>query len=181
MSANPNSVTGQGEFHDSIKPSKPMTTKGHRIGQPIGNEAVPEFHAQTYPPGTAPKDHTFYPNPISEIPGQALNPNMDPSLRTGGLDIPGATSQSVYNQSAYARPMEGQTSSELRDNRTGRHGLERVGASTEPMVAEDTVRRKGQDIPSELERAVKAKMAEGEYKSHQEVSSSAGKIASERP
>jgi hypothetical protein len=87
----------------------------------------------------------------------------------------------VYNQSAFSRPMEGQTSSELRDKRTGRHGLERVGASTAPMVAEDTVRRKGQDIPSEMERAAKAKMAEGEYRAQMEVPASAQNIASERP
>ncbi|KAK0632919.1 hypothetical protein B0T14DRAFT_469969 [Immersiella caudata] len=155
MSANPDSVGGQGEFHDSIKPP---------IGQHIGNDAVPEFHAQKHPPGSAPKENTFCPNLLPEIPDQALNPNIHASMRTGGLDMTGVTSQFVDNQSALSQPMQGQTSSELRDNLTGRSGLEGVGASTAPMVAEDTVRRKGQDIPNEMERAVKTKMAQGEYR-----------------
>ncbi|KAK3363214.1 hypothetical protein B0T25DRAFT_419465, partial [Lasiosphaeria hispida] len=129
MPANSNSVGKQGEFHDSIPPSKPMTTKGHQASQKIGNDRKPEFHAQTFPPGTAPQEHTFVPNPISEIPGQALNPNMDPSLRTG------ATSQTAYKDSVYARPMEGRThremggAHEIGKRKSERSGLEGTGGT----------------------------------------------------
>jgi len=49
------------------------------------------------------------PNPISEIPGQALNPNIDPTLRTGPLDMPGSTTKSLYNKENVlgGRPSEG--------------------------------------------------------------------------
>ncbi|KAK0730133.1 hypothetical protein B0H67DRAFT_548146 [Lasiosphaeris hirsuta] len=106
MSKNRNSVGSQGEFHNRIIPSEPTTSKG------VGNDRLPGFRAQTFPPGTAPNEHTFIPNPMSEIPGQALNPNMVPSLRTGALDMPGATSQTVYKDSYNVGPMEGQTQRE---------------------------------------------------------------------
>ncbi|KAK0656205.1 hypothetical protein B0T16DRAFT_318336 [Cercophora newfieldiana] len=183
MSVYPDSVAGQGEFHDSIKPSKPLTHKGHQIGQPVGHEAIPEFHARTYPPGSAPKEHTFYPNPQSEVPGQALNDNMDPSLRTGALDIPGATSQSVYDTSPFSRPMQGESSSEMRSNITGRSGLEGVGASTSDRTVEGMVRQKGADLPEGIERGVRSKVekSEGGYEAQQRTPASAGEVASERP
>ncbi|KAK4170534.1 hypothetical protein QBC43DRAFT_197465 [Cladorrhinum sp. PSN259] len=108
MSANAEALAGQGEFHASIPRSKPMMEHGHQLGQKIGKDAIPEFHAQTFPPGTAPKESTFYPNPTSEIPGQANNDMMDPSSKTSPLDMPGATSKSVYNDSPIGRPVEGQ-------------------------------------------------------------------------
>jgi len=183
MSANPDSVVGQGEFHDSIKPSKPLTHKGHQIGQQVGHEAIPEFHAQTYPPGSAPKEHTFNPNPESSVPGQALNDNMDPSMRSGALDMPGATSKSVYDKSTFSRPMEGQTSREVRSNRAGRHGLEGVGASTPDETIEGVVRAKGADLPEGIGRGVKAKMekSEGGYEAQQRIPASADEVASEMP
>ena len=170
MSANPDSVAGQGEFHDSIKPSKPMTTKGHQIGQPVGPSAhIPEYHAHTFPPGTAPKSTppTFQPNTQSSVPGQALNDDMDPSLRTGPLDMPGATSRDVYNASAEARPVQGQTSQELHGahlgsnkNKKERSGLQGVApASDMHGSVEDMARAKGADLPEGVERGVSSGMA----------------------
>lgn len=122
----------------------------HQIGQKIGHEAIPEFHAKTYPPGTAPKEHSYHPNTESDIPGQALNPDMDPSLRTGALDMPGSTSQGIYKDSLYSRPMQGQMSREMKGAHAGkrkgeRSGLEGVGASTSDNTIEGKVRRVGAD------------------------------------
>jgi hypothetical protein len=48
----------------------------HAPGVKVGNDAAPEFNAQTLPAGTAPSDRTFAPNTQNEIPGQAMNPNI---------------------------------------------------------------------------------------------------------
>ncbi|KAK4231007.1 hypothetical protein QBC38DRAFT_277300 [Podospora fimiseda] len=141
MSANDKALAGQGEFHDSIKPSKPMMTHGHQIGQKVGNDAFPEFHAKTYPPGSAPKESTFYPNPISEIPGQANNDMMDPSSRTSPLDMPGATSKSVYNEAPIGRPVEGQGDIDRR--RAERGGLDGVSRNPGKMDFSADSREKG--------------------------------------
>ncbi|KAK5656441.1 hypothetical protein OQA88_4822 [Cercophora sp. LCS_1] len=189
MSVNPDSVVGQGEFHDRIKRSKPPTHHGHQIGQKIGNEGVPEFHAETFPPGTAPKEHSYQPNPIKEIPGQALNDNMDPSLRSSALDMPGATSQDVYNANTFARAMEGQTGRELRGADAGkrqseRSGLEGVGASTGDNTVEGRARELGADRPGEVERGVRRMEktgSEGGYEANKKTPMRADEIASERP
>ncbi|KAK0664486.1 hypothetical protein QBC41DRAFT_20571 [Cercophora samala] len=167
MSANPDSVGNQGEFHSRVPPSRPMDTHGHQIGQPIGKNAIPEFHAKTYPPGSAPKESTFYPNPIHEIPGQAMNPNMDPSLRTGALDIPGSDSKEIYNESgAGSRPIEGQTSREIRHEgrpegarKKERSGIAARGGvdSTGDGSIEGSMRQRGMDLPGDKERKVLGK------------------------
>ncbi|KAL0938062.1 uncharacterized protein CTRU02_207793 [Colletotrichum truncatum] len=122
----------QGEFHPSVPRSEPLTTKGHAPGTKVGNDAHPEFHAQAYPAGTAPSENTFRPNATSETPGQALNPDIDPSSRTGATDFPGATSADVHT--GLGKPIQGQTSAELHGSNVGRRnkesaGLEGVGAS----------------------------------------------------
>ena len=97
----------------------------------VGNDAVPEFHAQTLSAGTAPKESTFQPNPTSEIPGQA---NNDDVLRGHGKEstkvnasdtLGGATSADVHT--GYGHPGQGQTAA---DNKHGREGgLIGAGAS----------------------------------------------------
>ncbi|KAJ4290065.1 hypothetical protein N0V88_006569 [Collariella sp. IMI 366227] len=140
MSANPNSVGNQGEFHDRVPPSHPSMKSRHQLGPNVQHSAHPEFHAETYPAGTAPPEHSFQPNATEHIPGQALNPDADEYGHTGPLDMPGATSRDVYNASTFARPMEGQTHRELHGPHAGKHkkersGLEGVGAT----VSEETV------------------------------------------
>ncbi|KAK4673895.1 hypothetical protein QC763_115950 [Podospora pseudopauciseta] len=163
MSANPDSVGNQGEFRSRVPPSRPMDTHGHQIGQPIGREAIPEFHAKTYPPGSAPKESTFYPNPIHEIPGQAMNPNMDPSLRTSALDIPGADSKEIYNESgAGSRPIEGQTANEIRHEKarkTDRLGIAAHGGTdtTGDGSIGGILRERGMELPGDKERKVLGK------------------------
>jgi hypothetical protein len=84
---------------------------------------APEFHAKTVPPGTAPADRTFQPNPTGETP------NTQP-VDASGI---GATSQDVHT--GLGHPGQGQTSAELRhegaSHRTRQSaGLEGVGASS---------------------------------------------------
>jgi len=145
MSANPDSVAQQGEFRSRVPPAKPMMTDGHKPGVMVGNEAVPEFHAQTYPAGTAPKEHTYQPNPVSETPGQALNSDMDESTRTGAHDFPGATSGDIHNEAQWGKPLQGQTGRELHGAHAGKRkkehtGLEGVGASSRDGTVEGTAR-----------------------------------------
>lgn len=84
----------------------------HKPGVKVGNDAAPEFSAETYPAGTAPRENTHQPNPKSEIPGQALNEQVDSSARIDPLDMPGSTSGEVHNATQFGKPMQGQTSSE---------------------------------------------------------------------
>jgi hypothetical protein len=82
----------------------------HAPGTKIGNDAVPEFHAETLPAGTAPSESTFEPNPTSDVPGQANNP--DATERTNAQDtIVGATSQDVHT--GLGLPIQGQSSQQL--------------------------------------------------------------------
>lgn len=106
----------------------------HQIGvkaSPADN--APEFHAQTLPPGTAPKESTFQPNPVNEIPGQANNPDVLRShgkegVRTDPLStLPGATSADVHT--GLGHPGQGQTSTEIRHE--GAHGRKRQPAGPE--------------------------------------------------
>ncbi|ROV98734.1 hypothetical protein VMCG_06703 [Cytospora schulzeri] len=115
-------LSGQGEFHSRVPPSEPLTTKGHKPGVKIGNDASPEFHAKAYEPGTAPRENTFQPNTQSEVPGKAQNPWSESS--TGAMDIPGATAGDVYNKTEFGKPVQGQTSSELHGGKKDRIGFE---------------------------------------------------------
>ena len=106
----------------------------HQPGVKVGNDAAPEFHAQTLPPGSAPADRTFQPNPISETPGQADNDNV---LRSHGKEgtytsaestLGGSTSGDVHT--GLGKPIQGQTSHEKRNEPDHEgSGLVGVGAS----------------------------------------------------
>lgn len=128
MSVNVDAMSNaQGEFHSRIPPSEPLTTKGHAPGVKVGNDAVPEFSAQTLPAGSAPADRTFKPNTESEIPGQAMNPIISKETWTRAEDtLGGATSADLHQ--GYGHPGSGQTSNELKgDGRKDRSGLEGRG------------------------------------------------------
>ncbi|KAK5074951.1 hypothetical protein LTS08_005472 [Lithohypha guttulata] len=118
-SFNPDSMNNkQGEFQPTKPRSEPMEKGGHQPGQLVGNDAAPEFSAKTLPPGTAPKESTFKPNPVNEIPGQANNPDVESAPDMSGaskaLDMPGATSADVHT--GLGHPGQGQTSSELKES-----------------------------------------------------------------
>lgn len=111
----------------------------------VGNDAPPEFNAQTLPAGTAPSDRTFAPNTQNEIPGQAMNPNISKETWTSAQDtIGGATSADVHT--GYGHPGSGQTSKELHGDgnfpgKREKKGLAGVGADQS-----DVFRERGQNI-----------------------------------
>lgn len=146
---------------------------------------MPEFRAETHLPGTAPAKHTHQPNPIHEIPGQALNPDAsrpEAGGRTGALDMPGATSGDVHSASTFARPMEGQTQREqhgahgVGKRKKERSGLEGVGASTSDETVEGKVRAVGADLPEGVERGVRGTGPGAEDR----IPASAAEVAAEK-
>ncbi|TVY61982.1 hypothetical protein Focb16_v014010 [Fusarium oxysporum f. sp. cubense] len=126
MSMNPESATPQqGEFRSKVAPSEPLTTKGHKPGVLVGNDAVPEFHAEQHPAGTAPQENTFQPNPETEIPAQA--PGASGAV-SASATLGGATSAGVHT--GLGKPAAGQTSQELHGReKKDRSGLTGVGAN----------------------------------------------------
>ncbi|THX77651.1 hypothetical protein D6D05_05697 [Aureobasidium pullulans] len=90
-------------FHASAPRDEPLMSSGHQPGKMVGNDAAPEFHAETLPAGTAPPEHTFQPDYHAE------------NVAQGGKasdTIGGATSAQVHQ--GLGQPIQGQTSSELR-------------------------------------------------------------------
>jgi hypothetical protein len=71
----------------SILPRKPKAHHSkHAPGVKVGNDAAPESHPQTLPAGAAPSDRTFSPQTQSDIPGQAMNPNISKETWTSALE-----------------------------------------------------------------------------------------------
>ncbi|KAF5237573.1 hypothetical protein FANTH_10764 [Fusarium anthophilum] len=127
-------------------PVKPVKANKHKPGNEQGNDAAPEYHAETFPPGTAPAENTFRPNPESNYTTEALN--------MPALDMPGSKSKDIYNSidSVHGRPLIGQENREIRGvhprkRKKERSGLEGVGASTAYSVF-DKVRDTVADKPN---------------------------------
>ncbi|KAL8786534.1 MAG: hypothetical protein Q9195_008165 [Heterodermia aff. obscurata] len=122
-SRNPDSLTNQqGEFHASKPRDEPLTTHGHKPGLQVGNDAFPEFTAQTLPAGSAPASNTFTPNPSAD-PTENL-----PSTETSAADtLGGATSADVHT--GLGHPGQGQTSNELRHGTQGTSKKEAGGSA----------------------------------------------------
>ncbi|KAI0844277.1 hypothetical protein F5Y00DRAFT_249119 [Daldinia vernicosa] len=160
---NTESLYNQGEFRSRVPPAEPLTTGGHKPGVKVGNDAAPEFHAEKYPPGTAPPESTFLPNPVNEFP--AKSPLIPPADTLGGT-----TSQALYT--GLGKPFQGQVSTEVRGSLLGEEmkkrkkehaGLEGVGASEGGDIARDKwVRQKGADLPEGVEKGTRGK-ANPEY------------------
>ncbi|KJZ75916.1 hypothetical protein HIM_04740 [Hirsutella minnesotensis 3608] len=175
MSASKNAdamTPAQGEFSSKVKPSKPLTTKGHAPGIKVGNDQMPEFHAETHAPGTAPAEHSFRPDPVSEVPGQADNSAMQ--SRTSALDtLPGATSADVHQ--GHGHPGSGMSSQEMHGGKRKKHGagLEGVGAN-----ASDAAREYGFD--RDHAKGPRSGGMENYPGAEEAVSVSASELASER-
>lgn len=179
MSANRNTesmAAKHEEFRSRVPPSEPLTTKGHKPGVLVGNEAVPEYHAEAFPPGTAPREHTFQPRP-EEFAGQGSQ--AYPETTVDPLDsLPGSTSQQVHT--GLGKPIQGQENRELHKDHTRKRekeglGLAGVGAS----VGVDMARQKGADLPEGVHKGMRGK-ASADYPSATErVPESAETVASE--
>lgn len=159
---NPDSLDNQGQFHARIIPAQQIGQKWvrtrsfhpislqprlkhlpqHKPGNEQGNDAAPEYHAQSFPSGTAPPENTFRPNPVNAGIGQANDANATHEEgHTDALDMPGSTSRDIHNtiNFEHGRPMINQTNREIRGAHPGkrkkdRSGLEGVGASTNESV-----------------------------------------------
>ncbi|KAI1419756.1 hypothetical protein F5Y12DRAFT_776302 [Xylaria sp. FL1777] len=173
MSASRNPDSLQGEFRSRVPPSKPLEKGGHKPGVLVGNDRAPEFHAETYPPGTAPRENTFQPRPEGEFSAQALG--TAPSAEE---TIQGATSKDVYR--GMGKPLQGQEAREIkkphgRHNKkegtgiAGRGGSEGVGI----------VREKGADLPEGVHKGMRGKAAHDYPAAEDRVPANAEEIASE--
>ncbi|KAM0800307.1 hypothetical protein BDR22DRAFT_794074, partial [Usnea florida] len=118
-SRNADAVSNQpGEFGSHVPRDEPMSEPKHKPGILVGNDAAPEFHAKTLPPGSAPADRTFTPNATSEVPGQADNSSVErdhgkeSTKTTASSTLGGATSGDVHT--GLGHPGSGMTSNELR-------------------------------------------------------------------
>ncbi|KAH0531450.1 hypothetical protein TsFJ059_000279 [Trichoderma semiorbis] len=180
-----------GEFHARKPPSEPMMKGGHQPGIKVGNDRLPESHLETFPPGTAPPESSFRPNPISEVPGQANNPEIDPSGRSDPLDFPGATSKDVSN--SYGRPMQGLEGREVASQLPGKkhtgtrehpHGHKEAGAGLGAIAANvnktDPVREHGWDLPEGVEKGTRGKVGESLTGAEGVEPVKADQVASER-
>ncbi|KAI7406399.1 hypothetical protein KC332_g8196 [Hortaea werneckii] len=118
---------GSGEFHARQGQDAPQTTHGHKPGVNVGNEAVPEAHIQTLPPGSAPASATYQPNPTDTAPPtqqyRAPGYVAADAPQASAMDMPGATSGSV--NTGLGKPMQGQTNTEIRHD--GQHHRKAAG------------------------------------------------------
>ncbi|KAH8902922.1 hypothetical protein BR93DRAFT_221776 [Coniochaeta sp. PMI_546] len=125
-STNPNSLDHQGQFHAKVHPTQTHGGPWHKPGNEQGKAAVHEFHAETYPPGTAPKESTFQPMNTYDTPTEGTV-----------VDYPASTSRDLHGAHGVqeGRPVHGQTSREVHGAHAGKNkregtGLEGVGATS---------------------------------------------------
>ncbi|KAJ4150541.1 hypothetical protein LMH87_011287 [Akanthomyces muscarius] len=154
MSASKNAdsvVSEHAEVHSRVPPSEPLTTKGHAPGVLLGNDRVPEFHAETHAPGTAPASRTFQPNPEGQVPGGSED-------GAHGASHPGSgqTSQELHGghrkkEGHFAAPAHGDIGMEdsvgSRKLDVGREG--RGKASENYPTAEDRVPEGAETVAAE--------------------------------
>ncbi|RMJ28969.1 hypothetical protein PHISP_00180 [Aspergillus sp. HF37] len=125
----------QSGFKGRIKPTG--TTKRedkHQLGSKNApKDSIPEFHAHTVPPNTAPRESTYTANMENKFGDQALNPDVERShgkestKTTASSTIRGATSQDVNR--GLGHPGVGQTKNEIRHE--GQHGRKHQGSGLE--------------------------------------------------
>ncbi|KAI1194619.1 hypothetical protein F5X97DRAFT_272439 [Nemania serpens] len=150
MSATRNPDSLQGEFHSRVPRSEPLEKKGHKPGVLVGNDRIPEFHAETYPPGTAPREDTFQPHPEGEYPAQTWG-----TAPSAGETMTGATSQDLYR--GMGKPLQGQEAREIKKphgvhNKKPRTGVAGVGG----VEGVDFMPAKGPHIPKEEEERLES-------------------------
>lgn len=120
-----------------------LTIVQHKPGILRGNDNVPEYQAETLPPGTAPKENTFQPNPVSEVPpvaNQMDDADISSEQASAADTVGGSTSADVHQ--GLGHPGQGQSSAEIRhDGQSKRNNpgasLQGVGASTQEFKTVD--------------------------------------------
>jgi len=123
--ANQMPTGGSGEFNPKPAGAARENHDGHKPGVLVGNDAVPEFHAQTLPAGSAPSNSTYSSN-TQETPAQASYNKTSASDSLGG-------SSSADVHAGLGKPMQGMTSQEVHrdggERSAGKGGAEGVGGS----------------------------------------------------
>ncbi|KAF7533225.1 hypothetical protein G7054_g7254 [Neopestalotiopsis clavispora] len=178
--ANAASEAAKHEEFSLRKPaSEPITRKGHAVGTQVGNDAIPEYHAEVLDAGTAPQEFSYQPNTEGEVPGQAMNEFA--TERTSASDtLTGATSETLNK--GLGKPVRGQEDLDMKagHSRSGGRksgGLAGVGAS----AGIDSARLKGADLGEGIHKGMKGK-GTGDYPGATErFPESAEQVASERP
>ncbi|KAI1177892.1 hypothetical protein F4777DRAFT_540734 [Nemania sp. FL0916] len=171
-SRNPNSL--QGEFHSRVPRSEPLEKGGHKPGVLVGNDRIPEFHAETYPPGTAPREYTYQPRPEGEFAAQASE--TGPSAAD---TISGATSQDLYR--GMGKPIQGQEAREIKKRHGGHNKKEGTGfAGVGGVEGVDFARAKGADLPEGVQRGMRGKGTEEYPAAEERMPTNAEELASER-
>ncbi|EAS33526.3 uncharacterized protein CIMG_04550 [Coccidioides immitis RS] len=176
-----------GQFHPHHHKCEHLESPKHKPGVKASpSDHAPEFAAETFPPGTAPADRSFQPNPVEEIPGQAMNENVEEAegkeavKTTAASTLTGASSADVNKGLGHA--MEGESSVEYRHGgeKHRKHegsGFEGVGANP-PRVGDDLRRLEREDttakggkaggkgIPAEERQPETASNVSAEYHHH---------------
>ncbi|KAI4632656.1 hypothetical protein J4E80_000013 [Alternaria sp. BMP 0032] len=126
---NPDAVSDGRQFAGHVAPSEPLMKGGHQPGKLVGNDAVPEFNAQTLPAGTAPASKTFQPNP---------DLNNQKMYHQASDTIQGATSGDVHT--GLGQPVQGQTSQELHDGSSKGQGLAGLASGVKDQTTGGDIR-----------------------------------------
>ncbi|RYC55728.1 hypothetical protein CHU98_g10481 [Xylaria longipes] len=174
MSANRNPDSLQGEFHSRVPRSEPMEKGGHKPGVLVGNDRVPEFHAETYPAGTAPREDTYHPRPEGEFAARAYG-----TAPSAANTIQGATSQDVYR--GMGKPVQGQERREIEKPHGGHRKKEHAGiAGVGGVEGVDFARVKGADLPEGVHKGMRGKASEDYPAAGDRLPTGAEEVASER-
>ncbi|KAI5367574.1 hypothetical protein Slin14017_G026100 [Septoria linicola] len=126
-----NKIEGnKGQFSAAVPQPEPTINDKHQPGKivPGSNDAIPEFQAEVLPAGSAPDKDTYEPQPTDEAPPvQAYSKKGEGETTKASDTIAGATSGDVHK--GLGKPVEGQSSKELRDGTHTSGGVEAVGGS----------------------------------------------------
>lgn len=128
-----------------ILPELLLTILQHKPGVLASEkDRAPEFSAEILPAGTAPADSTYQPDP---------DLNNQKMYQKASETISGATSADVHT--GYGHPGQGQTSSELRHDKSGGQGLTGLtstGTSNDKTAGRDPAfanqRNLEEDVPT---------------------------------
>ncbi|KAF2213130.1 hypothetical protein CERZMDRAFT_96798 [Cercospora zeae-maydis SCOH1-5] len=120
----------KGQFSAAVPQPEPTISDKHQPGKiiPGSNDAVPEFSAEVLPAGSAPTEHTYEPQTEGEAPPlqNYYKDGVGEGQTAKASDtIMGATSGDVHQ--GLGKPVEGQSSKELRDGTHTSGGVEAVG------------------------------------------------------
>ncbi|ETS84465.1 hypothetical protein PFICI_02490 [Pestalotiopsis fici W106-1] len=143
--ANAASEAAKHEEFSARKPaSEPLTRKGHAVGTKVGNDAIPEYHAEVFPAGTAPQEFSHHANTEGEVPGQAFN-EFDTTRTSASDTLTGADSQTLNK--GLGKPVKGQEENKMKGGHSRSSGRKSGGlAGVGAPAGIDSARLQGADL-----------------------------------